>query len=220
MPDWKQLVREQVIGLTLPPDVKEEILAELAAHLEETYAEARSSGLSDVAALELSMEEVTDWDVLAKDIHRARSEGNPVNRTRTLLIPTFVNLVLSSALINLCLWRGWLDMRMERMAQMPPAFQPWLLVLPICGATAALLAQRRDASVSERLIAAIAPCIAWLATLPVLGLIVACFPGAFAAVPLRSLAPAAVGWFVLPALAMLVGAVPFLRVQPAKQACE
>lgn len=44
MPDWKKLVREQMITLNLPPGVKEEVIAELAIHLEELYQHAQSNG--------------------------------------------------------------------------------------------------------------------------------------------------------------------------------
>jgi len=37
MPDWQKLVRQRLGGLTLDAAEKEEVHAELAAHLEETY---------------------------------------------------------------------------------------------------------------------------------------------------------------------------------------
>jgi len=114
------------------------------------------------------------------------------------------------------------DARLERMAQIPPSFQPWLLVLSICGATAAFLARRSHGSGTVRLIAAVAPSIAWLATLFVLKIIFIGFPGTFASVPTGTLAAASIGWFVLPALSMLAGALPFLgrSSQPRSRASQ
>jgi hypothetical protein len=220
MPDWKQLVRKRTRAMTLPPTAKEQVIAELSDHLEEVYESARRQGLSERTSLMLALQEIGDWTALTADIERTKSEDDPMNRSKTLLIPTFVNLILSSALINVCDWFGLLDLRVVRSGQMPPVFQPWLFVLPICGATAALLARRADASPSTRLTAALSPCIVWLATLFVLKLIFICFPGFFVGVPLGTLAFAAVGWFLLPALALFIGAVPFLGIPINKRAYE
>jgi hypothetical protein len=68
-----------------------------------------------------------------------------------------------------------------------------------------------------RLIAALAPSIVWLAALFFLGLILICFPKVFAGFPIRSLILAILDWSILPALALLAGAAPFLwtRLQQA-----
>ena len=89
----------------------------------------------------------------------------------------------------------------------------WLLALPFCGATAAFLAWRSQGSRVTRILAALAPSLVWLASIPVVKLILICFPNVFAAEPISSLALAAIGWSVLPALALFVGAVPFLMIQ-------
>lgn len=214
MPDWKKLVRKHMRSLTLSLPAKEQVIHEISAHLQEIYEDGCRRGLSRKASLRLALQEVGDWSVLSEGIRHTKSEDISMNRTRALLIPTFVNLLLSSALINICDWFGMIDARLERMAQIPPPFQPWLLVLPICGATAAFLARRSSGSPAVRMMAAVAPCIAWLTMLFVLKLIFICFPGDFASVPTGTLAAASIGWFVLPALAMLTGALPFLGTAP------
>ena len=68
MPDWKKLVRERIAPSALPAASREEVVSELAAHLEETYKDARSRGLTDAAAVECALQEVSDWHLLAKEI--------------------------------------------------------------------------------------------------------------------------------------------------------
>ena len=210
MPDWKKLARKRTRTLTLSLPAKEEVIEEISGHLQELHENAQREGLSQRASLRLALQEIGNWRVLNDGIRRVKSEDASMFRTRALLVPTFVNLLFSSALINICDRLGMVDARIERMAQMPPSFQPWLLLLPICGATAAFLARRSHGSAKVRVLAAIAPCIAWLTTLLVLKLIFIVFPGVFADVPIRTLAAASIGWFVLPAVAMLAGALPFL----------
>jgi hypothetical protein len=210
MPDWTKLVRRRTRSLALSPCAKEQVINEISGHLNEAYENARRAGVSEKASLRLALQEVGDWSVLIEGIRHTKSEDSSMFRTRALLVPTFVNLVLSSALINICDRLGMLDARLERMAQIPRAFQPWLLALPICGATAAFLARRSHGSPTVRVVAAVAPCIAWLTTLFVLKIILITFSGTFASIPSGTLAAASIGWGVLPALAMLVGALPFL----------
>ena len=42
MPDWKKLVREHIASSALPAASREEVVRELAAHLEEAYEAALS----------------------------------------------------------------------------------------------------------------------------------------------------------------------------------
>lgn len=99
MPDWNKLVREHLQPYQAPH--REEVVTELAAHLEETYEAARSQGLTESAALELTLQEVCDWRVLAANIHRAKSEENPMNqqRTRKLWLPTLATITLTAVLL-------------------------------------------------------------------------------------------------------------------------
>ena len=81
MPDWKQLdwdkkVRERMAPLNLPANSKGEVVAELAAHLAETYDAARTHSLVHDAVAALTLQEVRTWRVLANEISRAKSEEN------------------------------------------------------------------------------------------------------------------------------------------------
>lgn len=205
MRDWKNAMRERMSTLRLPRQAKEEIIAELASHLEDSERHAsRESYGCDFSQVK--------WRRLTRDIERAKFEERVMNnRTKGLWIPAFMNLLLTSVLINICNALGWVDLRIAHPGHIPPALQPWIATLPICGAFAAFLARRGQGSSGMRALAAVAPSLAWLATLPVLQIIFLCFPGTFTGVPPASFASAAVGWFVFPAAALLLGAAPFLR---------
>ena len=79
MPDWKELVRQRMSSAGSSCDLKEEIIAELAAHLEETYAAALSQGMTAEAATEFALQEVPDWHVLAAEYSSSQVRGGIVN---------------------------------------------------------------------------------------------------------------------------------------------
>lgn len=213
MPDWKKLVRERMDPTTLPPAHREEIVSELAAHLEETYEAARTQGMNETAAVELTLQEVRDWHVLAKEILGAKAEEHPMNnRTRSLWIPAMANLIAAPGLLMILqklavqprvLWIG--DMAMV-------LYLPWLITLPIFGAFGAFLAKRTQAHMMNRLIVGLSPALAILGSFALLlpvSLVVdrhrlQDFPLAYFALTI-------VNWVVLPAFALFIGTVPFLR---------
>ncbi len=93
--DWTQLVRESLAGSR---SCSQDVVTELAAHLEEAYEEARARRSSETEALRLALEQVDDWHVLAAEIARAKSEEDSMNdgtmnhRTKTILLPTVATL--------------------------------------------------------------------------------------------------------------------------------
>jgi hypothetical protein len=99
MPDWKKIVRERTSSPNSPLKLNEDVISELAAHLEETYELAQSRGLHAATALERTLQEV-NWHVLAADIHRAKSEEFPMNhRTKTVWLPGIAILFLAGLLL-------------------------------------------------------------------------------------------------------------------------
>ena len=87
-PDWKTFVSKRLSAVSLPEAEHNEIIRELAAHLEECYAHARSQGHDDEEALAVALREVTDWPALAEDINRAKPLEDEMNhRTKTVWLP-------------------------------------------------------------------------------------------------------------------------------------
>src|SRR5580704_4724165 len=72
---------------------RDEIVAELAGHLEEAYEEQRARGMSDAKALNHALGQVPNWRGLSRKIERAkRTEGKMNQRTRTFWLPAFITV--------------------------------------------------------------------------------------------------------------------------------
>src|SRR5262249_61149646 len=69
-PNWKQIVREHLAVLRLPPEREIEIVEELAAHLEATYEDALAAGLSEAEA-EARAVQSYDWRLLENELSPA-----------------------------------------------------------------------------------------------------------------------------------------------------
>ena len=140
MPDWKKLVRERLAMLNLPPSTEKEVIAELAAHLEEIHEKVRQTCVTDAAAVELTLQEIDNWSVLARNIRRAKSEGESMNyRTKSLLWPLAAVTWLGASLSVMVLQRT------DRLyPNLILFYLPWLATLPLVCAAAAYLAQRAN----------------------------------------------------------------------------
>lgn len=142
------------------------------------------------------------------------SEANRLSqRTSSLWLPAIVNLTLTTAVLFTLDRLNLNAPGIATAGHIAKAFRiPWLLPLPVLGAVGAQLARRAQASGAERLIAGLAPSLVWLAALAVVALIFACDRRDFAGgSSLNSLALSALGLVILPALALLLGVLPFLR---------
>jgi hypothetical protein len=214
MPDWKKLVAEH-LELMPAHAAGADVIAELAAHLEETYEDARSRGLTEAAAIELTLQEIKNWRVLAEDIRRATSEENSMNnRTKTLWLPSLA----SFALANLCLLAlTQISMQPHHLVRLNSGlgrwlYLGWLLTQVLCGAVGAFLSRRAAGTVAARLAAATFPAIVmlglWVLVIPASAVVehngfVFHHPlyymlGIFACV-------------VPPGIGLLLGAAPFLK---------
>jgi len=216
-PDWTKLVRERMGALGLPRDIQENVVNELAAHLQETYEAARSERIKEEEAVELALQEVNDWNVLATKIQRAKSEEEIMNhRTKSLWLPALASILAASVAMTLLQFAG-VRPRLVWTGPMAMSFYwPWLAILPLCGALGAWLSRRDQGTVRSRLIAGLAP-VLWLLFL------------AFLAEPLeiatsglshlRYFGYGVANWVAIPGFALLVGAIPFLweRNIPAAQ---
>jgi hypothetical protein len=67
--NWKQIAREHLAVLRLPVEREIEIVEELALHLEATYEEALSDGLSDAEAQARTLQSY-DWRLLECELSR------------------------------------------------------------------------------------------------------------------------------------------------------
>ena len=232
MHDWATLVRERLGRLDLAPEQKKEIVAELAAHLDDCYEEQRGQGLSETKAMQHALDEVCGWRKLARKIQRAKREEEIMNyRTKSIWLPGLVSLTAASVSLAVFQFIGW-QPRILWMKEIPvPLFVylPWLVLLPLCGAAGAYLSRRAGGERPTRVLAGLFPSIVMLGAFCLI-LVVEFLMSLFVdrrAIELRFLAHhfailwlLLLSWVVLPGVLLLLGALPFLRARKADVVAE
>jgi len=209
MPDWKKLVRKRLQGS--PRVCRQDVIAELAAHLEETHEHACASGLCETEAIQLALREVGDWHALQAGIARARTEEDFMNhRTKSLWLPALTTFLGASLALMLCQFLG-----------MPPHllwihsigmtfYWPWLASLPIFGAAGAHLSQRAKGAIPARLAAGLFPALIMLIVMLLILPICLAIDGV-QFLQVASFGLGLINWVALPAFALAIGTVPFLK---------
>jgi hypothetical protein len=213
-PDWQELVRERLNPNDAPAQPAE-VVAELSAHLEETYETARAEGMPEAAALELTIQEVADWHTLAADIHRAKfKEDNMNHRTKSLWLPALASLFASSLFLFVL---TEISMRAPMLVRLHSGaaqqlYAVWIIGQIACGALGAFLSRRVGGSRTARIVAGTFPAIVMLASCVIV-------------IPASALMEhndfifhnpgrlwwGAFLWAVVPAVTLLLGAAPFLQ---------
>jgi hypothetical protein len=211
MNNWQRRVREHLNAHGLPREVRAEIVIELAAHLEEIYEEARADHMTEAAALALALQQVDDWHILAAEVVRAKSpEGLMNHRTKSFWLPALVTFLGASLSLAMSQIIGvqprmlWLDRLVMWF------YLPWLATLPIFGGLGAYLSRRAHGSILSRLAASLSPALIVLAVMCLI------LPWGLYIEGLHSLTLFGFGiglinWVAVPALALLLGAAPFLQ---------
>ncbi len=211
MPDWQQIVSQRLAGLALDATEKEEVHAELAAHLEESYAAFQEEGLPEKEAIHRTLAHVTDWHDLQCKIFIAKRRGHPMKkRTHQLWIPGFLTLILSMIFLAMLRELGF----QPRIAGSGPntvlLYVPWLLSLPFFGALGAYISSRAGGSRGTVLLASVFPALAltaaFLLMFPI-GFIIERIIGSpvdFSTVA-TALLRDGTGWILIPGAALLVG---------------
>jgi len=221
MPDFARLVKFRMgrFAATAGDDV----VCELAGHLEDLYAELRAKGLAPAEAEREAVAWAGDWKRLERGIEVAR-EGKMMERMPKILLPGVVALFVSSV-GQKELWKLGLGPTMtfhyyQGMVNGTgwPSYPlhwdnaPWLLVLVLSGALAAWLCRLMGGNWRQRLWAAEFPVTAMLAIVAmviVVGLPLEYFHGSLAPVPLllNALLSFLLMNMLLPGVALLVGAL-------------
>jgi hypothetical protein len=211
MPEWRKLVSELLGALALDPHERAEVVEELAAHLDETFADLRHRGLAEQEATQRCLSEVHDWRDLRRKIQTARGKENIMtSRVTQLWLPGLVTFTLSMVLLALTEisgpkpWNTW--------GHNPPIalfYIPWLLSLPFVGALGAYLSQRAGGSRRAILFSIIFSILPFLAT----ALVVIPVSMAFDHVIPHNVQPIAFlmflfGWVFIPGVALLAGGLP------------
>lgn len=210
MQNWQKVVREHLKACQMPGAPFDEIVAELAAHLEESYENRCSHGLTEANALAETLQELDACDALVKAIRRKSREELMNYRTRTLWIPAMITLLGASLSLMILQKTGF---RPNLIWKGPIAvlfYVPWLASLPLAGAAGAYLAQRAHAPISRRMLVATSPALLLLVVMSII-LPLDMIVDGFWWLRLVYFAVAVLNWVVVPGVALLLGALPFLR---------
>jgi len=211
MPDWQKLVRQRLSGIALDAEEKDEVHAELAAHLEESYEVFCKEGLDEKEALHRSFAQVGDWRDLQRRILIAKRSGYPMlKRVHQLWIPGFLTMALSIVFLVTLRKLGF-NPRMVSWRDSDIFFYaPWLVSLSFLGALGAYISSRAGGSRGIALLASIFPALALTLTFllmfpidmiiePIIGRQVDF--NIVAAVLLKD----GIGWIMVPGAALFVG---------------
>lgn len=217
MPDWQQLVREQLSQLQLDAGEKEEVCVELAAHLEEDHQSSLRQGASELAAIHRALQHVNDWQDLRARIESSRKKEFPMTkRVSQVWLPGFSALFLATVLLALIQsvgptppvvsinW-GWGTSHGLRIGPVAVVYFSWLLFLPLIGALGGYLSFRAAGSFRAALLSVLFPVLPFVVALPLTVIfddyvahnitVPAFFVGLFL-------------WVIFPAVALLAGGLP------------
>jgi hypothetical protein len=219
MPDWREIARRRLTPLALDAKRQEEIITELANHLEDLYEDLLRQGKSEVEAVQSALSAAADWDELRRAIqHAAKEEVVMHYRLKTLWLPGVCTSVLSSVLLQ------WF----QRVSPTPPVIRlwqgtyliihwGWLLCLPLIGALGAYWSRRAGGKLLDRVLAASLYALALTCAMP-LGFCIGLVSdfGASLRLGLVGFVVDLLGYGIAPFLLLLLGALPFLRGHAAE----
>src|SRR5438552_15488269 len=169
MLNWQKLVRQRLSGLALDGPEKNEVHAELAAQLEESYESLRTKGLPEQAAMQQTLAQVADWQDLCRKIQIARTvKENLMNdRVRQLWLPGLLTFMLSTgtlALLQIFGPKPWV-VALRGVLPVGLMYVPWLLSLPLVGAMGAFLSYRAGGSRRAIFFSIVFPVMPFLASI-------------------------------------------------------
>lgn len=216
MRDWSEVIRERLAAKPPGAQLEPEVVRELADYLEDLSEERSRSGIPAVTATDVAAAEVRNWSQLARRINEARGGTMRKQRILAMWLPGVVNCVMAFLLLGVTQKFASLPRIVSAAPRISSMlYLGWLLLLPALGAAAARWSSRAGGSLANRFIAAILPAGSLLSIF-----LVIVTSGAHAnhglGVPnlFQNLLNALIGAVVLPALALMVGAAPFLWRRP------
>jgi hypothetical protein len=211
-PDFSFLVRERLGELKLDSAEQEEIIAELAGHLEEAYEQLRAKGLCNSEALQRSLEG-THWRQLSRKIQSAKcKEGFMNDRTRKFWLPALVSLAISEGVLLAVSVTVATHAQLWRLGA-AAMYVPWLISLPFAGAAGAYLARRGGSGRKTLLAASLFP--AAIGLFFVLGgiAITVIWVRVFARPQWFYISLAFLVGVLIPCVALWLGTLPFLKAR-------
>ncbi len=215
MPDWNRLIVERMGALTLSPEARHEVVAELATHLEDVYQSCRARGVNESQAIDIALSQAADWQELAREISDAKSEEGIMNdRSKQFWLPSLMTLTASMLWLMLLQRLSW-NPESSSFHGGPPLmpYLIWLITLPVFGACAAYLSRRAGGSRRALIAAGLTPSIAMFGVLAfalLTGIFIEKNP--FIWKHPGYVALGFLPWVIFPAFALTLGVLPFLNV--------
>jgi len=211
MPDWQKLVDHHLAGLALDADEKDEVSAELTAHLEDSFEAFGGKGLLEQEAAHWTLQRIGDWQSLQREVVAAKRRERPMKkRMHQLWVPGLLTLTLSIVFEWALFKLGFRPRIISWGAPNTLFYVPWLISLPFLGALGAYISSRAAGSRATVLLASTFPALAlafaFLVMSPI-GWFIELITGSdldFKAVA-GTLLVEGVGWLLLPCAALLLG---------------
>jgi hypothetical protein len=217
MRDWQAYVEGRLGALRLEQRESDEVVRELAGHLEECYDGLRAEGLDEEEAFTRACEQAGNWAELRRGVISAK-EGKMSDRVNQIWIPSLVTLFSGWGVLGLVIWsrtQPWKQydstshgIDLGILALWVTLYWPWLLSLPLIGAAGAYLSRRAKGTGWRVYLSGAFPVLA-------LGVVFAVtFPFAFAVdtevapfFKISSMLANVVSWIILPGIALWLGIV-------------
>jgi hypothetical protein len=98
MHDWKRIVRERLGVLGSDSIQREEIVSELACHLEDVYEDQRAQGRTESEAMASALAEVSGGHKLGRRIQNSK-EGEMNERTKKFWLPGLISIGAACTLL-------------------------------------------------------------------------------------------------------------------------
>jgi hypothetical protein len=210
MPDWNKLISERLGALNLPPSAQEEVVRELAAHLQDIYEEKIAEGVSETHVLEFAFKQVTNCRPLAKNIERAKHKEEIMNtRSKQFWLPALLSLTASMIwlmAIQLVAEKLHMPWRYANVAFLP--YVLWIISLPVIGAASGYLSYRAGSDRRACFSAVTFPCMVMF----VMWLVLVAYLLAGRIDPqidhALSIGYGLLFWVIVPGVALVIGTLP------------
>jgi len=186
---------------------QEEVVAELAAHLEEYYSSLRSTGMAEEDAFLQTCARAGNCKELRRELFLVQREGTMHERLKQIWIPSLVTLLSAWVALALPICAGTQPVILHPGgARSVISYIPWLLGLPLIGAAGGYLSRRANGTEWHAYLVGTFPALAIAATFLLI------FPFAFVIDPqvvpdfkLSALAAMNLSWVILPGIALCIG---------------
>jgi hypothetical protein len=207
MRNWRFLVEKEMKDFRIASGQREQVIAELAEHLEDLYLDALTNGLDEDRAIQLCRAQIESERTLAQRIEQA-TEGPMNYRTRTLWLPGLATLATAAILLLLLQHVSFIQPKVLRVGEEALGFDfRWLVLLPIGGAVGAYLSKRAGGRLSNSLMAALFPVIVMLGSFCIFLAIALLEGNGFIRGHVWYLGLSLIDWTLVPSVPLLLGAL-------------